>query len=110
MIPTRCMVQAGQISDATQVQLREDMKAFAKKSFGAEPFIHWVVVPENSGFTAGKPSTSVLVQMMSDRPLETRERAELLNELCDIWIKRTGKSIDEVVGVIADPLGDQERQ
>ncbi len=104
MIPTRCMVQAGQIADSTEAQLREDMKAFAEKSFGSEPFIQWVVVPENSGFTAAKPSTSVIVQMMSNRPLKTPERIEMLKELCDIWIERTGKSMNEVVCAVADPF------
>ena len=107
MIPTRCMVQAGQISDTTQAQLREDMKIFAQETFGADPFIQWIVVPDKCGFTAAKPSTSVIVQMMSNRPLKTPERIEMLRELCDIWIKRTGKSIDEVVCAIADPLGTE---
>lgn len=104
MIPTRCLVQTGQISESTEAELRQDMEAFSAKAFGSEPIIQWVEVPEQSGFTAGKPSTSVLVQMMSNHPLETPERIELLKELCDIWIDKTGKSIEEVVGVIADPV------
>ncbi|CAE7205219.1 trkI [Symbiodinium microadriaticum] len=95
---------AGDISAETEAQLRQDMQAFSNKAFGADPMIDWVVVPESSGFTAGKPSTTALVMMLSSRPLETAERFDLLQELCDIWIKATGKSIDEIVSTIADPM------
>lgn len=103
MIPTMCMVQAGQVPADLQAQLREDMEGFSQRSFGASPAISWIEVPERSGFTAGAPSTSILVSMQSTEPLETARRIELLKQLCDIWIERTGKSINEVVGVISDP-------
>ena len=103
MIPTTCMVQSGQIPADMQAQLREDMEGFSQRSFGAAPAINWIEVPENSGFTAGVPSTSILVSMQASEALETPRRIELLKELCDIWIERTGKSINEVVGVISDP-------
>jgi hypothetical protein len=103
MVPTMCMVQAGQIPPGLQTQLRKDMEGFSQRSFGAPPSLTWIEVPENSGFTAGVPSTSILVSMQASEPLETPRRVELLKELCDIWIERTGKSINEVVGVISDP-------
>lgn len=103
MIPTMCMVQSGQVPADFQAQLREDMEGFARRSFGASPEIRWIEVPERSGFTAGLASTSILVSMQSSKPLEAPRRVELLKELCDIWIKRTGKSMNEVVCVISDP-------
>lgn len=105
MTPVTCLVQAGQITPDLQATLRQDMVGFVSRSFGNQPEISWIEVPERSGFTAGEPSTAILVSMPANEPLETSRRIELLEELCDIWIERTGKSIDEVVGVISDPQG-----
>ena len=103
MIQAMCLVQAGQVSEQQEARLRADMEDFSQRSFSTGAAINWIVVPENSGFTAGKPSTSILVSMLSNRPLDSAERTELLKELCDIWIAQTGRSMDEVVGVIRDP-------
>lgn len=103
MIPTMCWVHSGQISDAMEASLREQMNAFSERVFGTAAGILWVTVPEKSGFTAAEPSTSVLVQMRSNRALEKPERVDMLNELCDMWMKATGKSMNEVITVIADP-------
>ena len=103
MIPTMCLVQAGQVSAEQEARLRNEMESFAQRSFAASSTMNWVEVPKNSGFTAGQPSTSILVSMQSNRQLEKAERIELLKELCDLWIAHTGRSSDEVVGVIADP-------
>lgn len=103
MIPVTCLVQAGQVSSALEKNLRNDMAEFVKNSFDATAEIAWIVVPEKSGFTAGKPSTSILVSVQSNHALETAHRIELLHRLCNIWIEKTGLSNNEVVGVITDP-------
>ncbi len=103
MINCTCMVQAGQISAAQEQTLRAETTAFGVRHFGAEPSINWITVPEGSGFTEGKPSTSVLVTMNADRALSLAEREPLLRELGDIWQKHANRSPDEVVTVISDP-------
>lgn len=107
MIHCTCMVQEGQISAEKADILRAETSAFANKAFGAEPSINWIVVPEGSGFTAAKPSTSVLVTMNSDRALSLAEREPLLRELGAIWEKHAERSPDEVVTVISDPQPTQ---
>jgi len=99
-----CMVQAGQISAAQQEALRAATSDFALNNFGSAAEIDWVEVREGSGFTASKPSTSVIVSVRSNRSLAPSEREPLLHELEGIWRKHSGRGPDEVVTVITDPL------
>lgn len=103
MIQAVCMVQEGQIPPQTEASLRSGLNAFSEKAFGEPINIQWVAIPERSGFTAGKPSTSSLVSLTSNKVLERSERKALLMELCDFWMAETKCSLDEVVGVINDP-------
>ena len=105
MIPCMCLVQKGQISAETEATLRAEMESFAQKNFGDSAEFNWMTVPENSGFTAGEPSTSVLVSMQSNRQLSKTDRTTLLAQLCDIWMTTADRSINEVVASISDPLG-----
>ncbi len=104
MIACMCLVQQGQISPGQEAALRSAMDDFAQKAFGAAPETAWIVVPDGSGFTAARPSNSVLVSMQSNRPLPQEERVGLLGELSDIWMKETGLDPNEVVAVVRDPV------
>ena len=103
MIQAVCMVQEGQIPPQTEENLRSGLGVFSEKAFGEPVEIQWVTIPERSGFTAGKPSTSSIVSVTSNKVLERPERKALLMELCDFWMAETKCSLDEVVGVINDP-------
>ncbi len=103
MIHASCLVQENQISDEQESALRKEMEEFTRSSFDESVNINWIVVPKNSGFTAGVPSTSVIVSLRSNVILDKQRRFELLKELCDIWINETGLSTNEVVGTITDP-------
>ncbi|QFT78752.1 hypothetical protein [Erythrobacter sp. THAF29] len=102
-IQCTCLVQEGQIAHAQAESLRVATVNFARQSFGAEPEVNWIEVPKGSGFTEGKPSTSVLVSMNADRALSLAEREPLLRELGQIWEREADRSPDEVVTVISDP-------
>jgi|GEM_PF-1515495 len=103
MISCNCIVQAGQISAETEATLRANLNAFAERSFGEPAEIHWRAIPERSGFTAAKPSTSSIISMQANQSLPQSKRAKLLREMCELWISETKRSLDEVVGVISDP-------
>jgi hypothetical protein len=103
MITCTCIVQAGQIPVETETRLRSNLTAFAERSFGASAEIIWRTVPEGSGFTAAKPSTSSILSMRANAPLAQPRRAELLKEMCELWARETDQSLDEIVGVISDP-------
>ena len=105
MTACTCMVQQGQITAEQEARLREETSAFAERHFGSAGEINWVCVPEGSGFTAAKPSTSVIVSVRSDRPLAPSAREPLLRELEAIWREHAGRGADEVVSVITDPVG-----
>lgn len=103
MIHCTCMVQEGQISPDQEATLRRDTAGFATKHFGSEPQFNWVTVASGDGFTANKPSNSVIVSMNADKSVAPSEREALLRELCEIWEAGSGLSPDEVVTVISDP-------
>lgn len=104
MIACNCIVQAGQVSADTEAVLRSRLSAFTEKSFGKSAEISWLAIPEKSGFTASKPSTSAIVSVRSDKPLTRAAREPLLKDLCAIWTEELNCSIDEIVVVISDPL------
>lgn len=103
MTVCNCVVQEGQISPETETRLRTSLDGFARAIFGSPAQFTWTVVPKGSGFTAGEPSTSSVVAMRADAPLDQSRRVALLRELCQLWMRETGCSIDEVVGVISNP-------
>ena len=108
MIPCNCVVQDKQISAASEAVLRATINTFTEKHFGAPAEISWLRVPEHSGFTAGNPSTSAIISMRANRPVSTADREPLLRELCALWMDETNQTLNEVVGVISDPLPEEE--
>lgn len=104
MIQCTCLVQEGQISAASEAVLRGKLDAFAQKTFGAGAEINWIAVPKGGGFTASNPSTSSIVSMRAPVPVDQDERGPLLHELCGFWTAETGQSLNEIVGVISDPV------
>ena len=103
MVTCNCIVQDGQISAETEASLKTQIGEFTKRAFGQTATINWAVIPENSGFTAGAPSTSSIISMGAPEPVDQPRRAELLHELCSLWSRETGCPLNEIVGVIADP-------
>ena len=104
MIQCTCLVQEGQISAASEAVLREKLDAFTQKTFGSGVEISWIAVPKKGGFTASKPSTSSIVSMRAPAPVNQAERGPLLRELCSFWTAETGQTLNEIVGVISDPI------
>lgn len=106
MIACNCVVQAGQISAASQAILRANLNAFAERALGAPADITWIEIPEKSGFTESQPSTSSVISMRAITPIPQVDREGLLRDMCAIWTGETGRSLNEVVGVISDPLAE----
>jgi len=102
-IPFRCMVQEGCVSPETETVLRRRLGELAQQAFGAPARFNWLTVLNGSGYTAGEPTTCSFVLALSNAPLDQSRRAELLAEICDIWMEETRCSSDEVVAAIGDP-------
>ncbi len=103
MITCNCIVQAGQVSAEAETALRSRINDFAQRHFGEAAEIGWLAVPERSGFTAGKPSTSAVISMRPNKEVSQEDRADMLHELCSIWTEETKTTLHEIVGVIPNP-------
>jgi len=103
MTPCLCLVQEGQIPDEVQASIRNALSALSERAFGHPAEFSWREVRSGSGFTAAKPSTASIVSLVAHKALSQSERVPLLEEVCDIWMRETNCSIDEVVASINDP-------
>lgn len=99
-----CVVQAEQIAPGIAVELKAGLDAFSKAKFGSGAEIRWIEIALGSGYTAHAPSTSSIVSFTPADPVDQIERIAMLEELTGMWSQKTGCSLDEVVGVIADPV------
>ena len=102
MIPVMCVVQEGQLSVDAENALKSEINSFVKRAFDAAADIDWIVVPRGSGFTAAKPSNSLITSLQANRALDQSERISLLRELGDICTSKTGCSSNEVITAIRD--------
>ena len=105
MISCTCFVQEGQSPDQHRENIQGLLERFTSTSFADQAQIAWIPVAPGNGFTAGAPSTSSVVAMTANEPLEPSRRELLLREFVDLWTAETGCSIDEIVAVISDPEG-----
>lgn len=103
MIPVMCLVQEGQVPDDVASAIKASIHDFTQRTFDAKAEIDWIVVRNGSGFTASKPSTSLLASLHANRVLQKDERVALLKELCETCMNLTGLSTNEVVTSIRDP-------
>lgn len=102
MIPVMCIVQEGQISTEAQHALMFEIGALTQRAFDAPADIDWIEVPTGSGFTAGRPSTTIVASLQANRTLHQSERACLLKQFTGICMSQTGRTADEVVTSIRD--------
>lgn len=105
MIACTCMVQEGQVPDASADALRARLDAFSRQAFGAPMQIRWVRITPGNGFTAGVPSTSSIVSIEANAALDQTRREALMKDVCDLWMDETTCSLDEIVAVLTDPRG-----
>lgn len=103
MIPVMCFVQEGQISANAEATLKREIRAFSERAFQEPADIDWIVVRAGNGFTAARPSTSVIASMQANAPLAHREREAMLKELSEICVRATVRSPKEIVACIRDP-------
>lgn len=102
MIPVMCVVQEGQLSVDAENALKSEINSFVKRAFDAVADIDWIVVPRGSGFTAAKPSNSLITSLQANRALDQDERISMLRELGDICTSKAGRSSNEVIAAIRD--------
>ena len=100
-----CMVQQGQIPQATREKLAKGLHRAAQDVLGdyaAELQVAWMDIAEGSGYTAGHPSTSSLVGMPVPDGTNPATREALLSAICSTWTVVTGCSVNEIVATAFD--------
>ena len=103
MIRCVCLVQGGQKPEQLEATLKSALEAFCARSFGEIPEVNWISIAPGSGFTAAKPSTSSIVSITAPHAVTQERRADLLGEICDLWMHETQCSMNEIMAVISDP-------
>lgn len=108
MIPVMVFVQQGQMHEGARQELEHEIDMFTQRHFIDEAAIDWMEVPEGSGFTAGEPSTSVVVSLQSNRVLEQSARVPIIEELSDLCMRHTHRTPHEMVVAVRDlaPIGE----
>lgn len=100
-----CIVQEGQSADQCREALAEGLKKIGTECFGddaAATEIGWVIVRKGFGFTAGKPSTTSIVQRSVAVGLPQDEREVFMKKVSDFWMQQTGCLSIEIVVVTWD--------
>ncbi len=103
MIRCVCLVQRGQKPDQLEATLKSALEAFCARSFGEIPKVNWIRIAPGSGFTAAQPSTSSIVSICAPQAVTQERRAELLGEICELWMDETRCSMNEIMAVVSDP-------
>jgi len=98
-----CIVQAGQISDATRAELVLGLERIAAEMLDApSSSIGWVFIARGFGFSAGEPSTTSLVVRSVPIGFPDDRRQRLLTRISDFWQQATGCTANEVVVTALD--------
>ena len=95
-----CIIQAGQAADERREALESGLRRIGRERLGDDPSsieIAWTVMKSGFAWTGGEPSTSSLVIRSVPVGLPADEREAFMREVCDLWERETGCSIDEIV-------------
>ncbi|MEM1153233.1 MAG: hypothetical protein AAGI44_03775 [Pseudomonadota bacterium] len=97
MTTCTCFIQEGLIPGSTEQRLAGGIREIVKRnSIDEDVQMTWITIPEGYGWTAGKPSTSSVVSLMT-RDLKQSLRIQVMRSLCDLWIEHTRCDINEII-------------
>jgi hypothetical protein len=102
---TTCIVQEGQIPEATRTELAAGLERIGREMFGDQPeagAIAWLTIREGFGFTAGRPSTTSLIVRTVPAGLADELRATFLSRVSELWRDATGCTMNEIVVTAMD--------
>lgn len=99
LLMSTCMVQEGRVPAEQRVLLESALKTAARDHVGSTTrlAVAWVTVPSGSGYSAGKPSTSSLVQLGVPDGFAQASREALMRDVNDRWCMITGQTPYEVM-------------
>ena len=100
MIEFNCTVQEGVISDDIRPELVSGLTGISVSVMGAsedEVDVQFTEIPRGFGFRGGELSTTSLVRGQVPAGCEQELRVEFMQAICDMWMRVTGCSVDELV-------------
>ena len=100
MIEFNCTVQEGVIPDDIRPELVSGLTGVSVSVMGAsadDVNVEFTEIPRGFGFRGGEPSTTSLVRGQIPPGCEQELRVEFMQAICDMWMRVTGCSVDELV-------------
>ena len=99
LLTATCIVQEGRVPDRQRPALEAALKEAVRAHVGADArlAIAWLTIPRGSGYAAGKPSTSSLLQVAVPDGFDQGAREALMHELNESWCRITGQSPFELL-------------
>lgn len=99
LLMSTCMVQEGRIPDGQRPELEAALKDAVRRHVGpkARLAVAWLTIPRGSGYAAGRPSTSSLVQVAVPDGFDQSAREALMHDVNDGWCRITGQSPFELL-------------
>ena len=99
LLTATCIVQEGCVPDHQRPELEATLKDAVRTHVGddARLAVAWLTIPRGSGYAAGRPSTSSLVQVAVPDGFDQAAREALMHDLNDRWCRLTGQSPFELL-------------
>ena len=99
LLTSTCMVQEGLVPDGKRQELEAALKSAVREHVGPEArlAVAWLTIVRGSGYAAGKPSKSSLVQVAVPDGFDQSAREALMHDVCDRWCRITGQSRFELL-------------
>ncbi len=99
LLTATCMVQEGRIPSEQRPALESALKKAVRTHVGPEArlTVAWLTIPRGSGYAAGKPSTSSMVQIAVPDGFDQTAREALMRQVNDRWCHITRQSPFELL-------------
>lgn len=99
LLTSTCMVQDGRVPEGQRRELEAALKGAVRDHVGpkARLAITWMTIRRGSGYAAGKPSTSSLVQVGVPDGFSQPTREALMHDVNERWCGITGQTPFELL-------------
>jgi hypothetical protein len=100
-----CLVQQGAAAGPVRTRLEAGLTQLAAQQFpgsGEACSFVWMEVAAGCGFTAGQPTTAAIAAATVPTGTNNEVRSRFLGGLCDLWVRETGCSVDDILATAFD--------
>ena len=99
LLLSTCFTQAAQVSSIQRRTLQRVLSAAIERHVGVDArlAVVWITVPAGSGYSAGRPSRSSIVQVSVPDEFDQIARVSLMREISERWCEVTGQAPAELM-------------